>query len=288
MPPASVRPRDSSPSRPVMEDTAGTAHEEPGPSGSPPKRLDHPTANRTGMRHLPRARRKPSTAGAFMDAVRQASPQQCPASERRKIRVALYSDHNLLLTALAQTCCGKTGLDTVQTVCDQVPELTDWPVREDVDVVIFTVTVQESRLIGLLRGFRAQHPDPRILFIPGKSSSALARAAIDAGVDGYLPANASVDTLHDAVRSIAAGQRFIDASLAQELAFESSSANEALSPRERELLLYLAEGWRNRDVARHLNLSEKTVSTFRVRLKKKLGVQTQQELVAYARSHPGL
>lgn len=201
------------------------------------------------------------------------------------VRVALYSDHKLLLMSLAHTLSMLGGVEASQLVHGNAALLADWKSDSGADVVLLAFVAQDNRLIGALQAFHKTHSHARLVLVANSSNPVLASAAIAAGVQGYLSPTASVDSLLEAIRRVAADKSFIEADIAQQIAFQQNPLHERLSPRERELLHYLAEGWRSRDVARHLNLSEKTVSTFRSRLKKKLGLRTPRELTEYARSN---
>ncbi len=235
--------------------------------------------------HLRHPNRTPRTGAVPMVG---AHPSKASPMQTRPVRVTLYVDHKLLLTALAQSLSKRTGLEPAHTVHDQAAHLADWQAAPDADVIVLAFLTNDHRLFMAVQAFRARHPHARLLLVANSTSPAIASAAIAAGIQGYLLPTASVDQLHQAIRCVADGHPYIDSALAQEIAFQHRPAHERLSPRERELLRYLAEGWRSRDVARHLNLSEKTVSTFRARLKQKLGVQTPRDLMAYVRSNPVL
>lgn len=236
-----------------------------------------------------RLRRSPPTVAPVLPRgawTPRSQPQQSRLPPR--VRIALCSDHNLLLTTLAHTLSQCEDLEPSLTWHAEADRLADGPSDTGADVILLAFVAQDSRLLGAIRAFRARNPRARLVLVANSSDPALARAAIAAGAQGYLSPSASTDQLLEAIRRVAADESFIEADLARQMAFQTTQPHERLSPRERELLLYLAEGWRSRDVARHLNLSEKTVSTFRMRLKKKLGLHTPQELTAYARSHPVL
>lgn len=114
----------------------------------------------------------------------------------------------------------------------------------------------------------------------------IARAAIDAGANGYLTKDSDPEVLLHALRLVAQGGHYMDPGLMQAILFAPATPPpERLSPREQEVLRRLAAGQSNGDIARALYLSEKTVSTHRARLRAKLGLNSLADLLRYAQEH---
>jgi DNA-binding NarL/FixJ family response regulator len=110
------------------------------------------------------------------------------------------------------------------------------------------------------------------------------------GADGYLCKDCSREALLQAIRTVAQGRRYVSARTAELLADElggggSAAPHEKLSDRELQVFLRLARGESVSDIADVLNLSVKTVSTYRTRLLEKLGVGSNAELATYALRH---
>ncbi len=110
------------------------------------------------------------------------------------------------------------------------------------------------------------------------------------GADGYICKDCSRDELVHAIRTVAQGRRYLSPRtaelMAQQLSDGAPSApHEKLSDRELQVFLRLAKGESVSDIALVLNLSVKTVSTYRSRLLEKLGVASNAELATYALRH---
>ncbi|MGE3276569.1 MAG: LuxR C-terminal-related transcriptional regulator [Vicinamibacterales bacterium] len=138
-----------------------------------------------------------------------------------------------------------------------------------------------------LQDLRRRGPEPRILVFNSLQDDSLAVRAIRAGADGYLARGAGAAEITHAIRETAAGRRFTSPSagvhLAAVLAGEAvRPLHEELSDREFQVLRQLSEGFTLTEVADHLSLSVKTVSTYRARVLAKLGVRTTAGLIRYA------
>jgi DNA-binding NarL/FixJ family response regulator len=114
--------------------------------------------------------------------------------------------------------------------------------------------------------------------------------ALRAGAAGYLTKDHSPEQLIEAIRRVYRGGKYVTAALAEKLATGleaggSATPHETLSDREYEVLRALGTGLSVKDVAGRLNLSPKTVSTYRTRILEKMQMRTNADLVRYVRDH---
>ncbi|MBM1108121.1 response regulator transcription factor [Aurantibacter crassamenti] len=157
------------------------------------------------------------------------------------------------------------------------------------DVVMLEMDIPEINGIAALRKIKKSFPDVKVLMYSGQSEDVYALSSIRAGAFGYLAKTSEVDYIISAVRKVAEGNMFITNELAQRLAFDEGTQKprrffRKLSTREVEVLKLLASGKRNKDVALGLNLNEKTVSTYKARLMKKLNVDNMVDLLQQAKA----
>lgn len=154
------------------------------------------------------------------------------------------------------------------------------------DLVILDLTMPGMGGREALVRLHADWPDCRILICTMHETPALIDHTLQAGAAGYISKNSSPEVLVNAVRKIAAGQRYIDAELAQTMLARSGRTEvvgmTALSPREFEILCLFAEGHSGDDIATKLSLSSKTVANNLTTIKDKLQVSTTAELVRLA------
>ncbi len=157
------------------------------------------------------------------------------------------------------------------------------------DVIILEMDIPEINGIAALRKLKKEYPDVKVLIYSGQSEDVYALSTIRAGAHGYLSKTADIDYILSAINKVAQGSMFITNELAQRLAFDEGTQKprrffRKLSTREIEVLKLLASGKRNKDVAIGLNLNEKTVSTYKARLMKKLNVDNMVDLLQQAKA----
>lgn len=155
------------------------------------------------------------------------------------------------------------------------------------DVVILDLSMPGMGGIEALKRIRTQHRNARMLALSAHDDAMHARRALSQGALGFLSKRSAPDALLDAVRTVAAGRRYIDPTLAQELAIAEIDGNtelpiERLSEREFEIFLRLAKGETVQTIAIDLNLSTSTVGTHLYNVKQKLGASNQAELTLIA------
>lgn len=158
------------------------------------------------------------------------------------------------------------------------------------DLVLLDICLPGQSGVDVLRALRQRQQAPRVLVLSAFPEERYALAMIRQGADGYLCKDCERDELLRAIRTVAQGRRYVSARTAELLAGELAGETAApphtqLSGRELQVFLQLARGASVSDLAAALNLSVKTVSTYRSRLLEKLGVASNAELAAYAIRH---
>ena len=204
------------------------------------------------------------------------------------IKVLIADNHPIVRMGIQQvldTTSDIQVLDAVDTTSDLFEKLE----QLSPDVVILEMDIPEINGIATLRKLKQEFPDIRVLIYSGQSEDVYALSTIRAGAFGYLSKSAEIDYIISAVRKVAQGSMFITNELAQRLAFDEGTQKprrffRKLSTREVEVLKMLASGKRNKEVAQGLNLNEKTVSTYKARLMKKLNVDNLVDLLQQAKA----
>ena len=160
------------------------------------------------------------------------------------------------------------------------------------DLAILDLNLPDSQGMESVSRLRRAVPAMPMLVLSLHEEVAYARQAIQLGAQGYMAKENAPDELIAAIQTILGGGRYLSQSLAQSLAFsaigeEAKPALESLGSQEYRVLLQLIEGARVSDIAATMNLSPKTVSTYRSRIFEKLGVSSNVELARYYRLHSG-
>jgi DNA-binding NarL/FixJ family response regulator len=157
------------------------------------------------------------------------------------------------------------------------------------DVVMLEMDIPDINGIATLRKMKQEFPEAKVLMFSGQSEDVYALSSIRAGAFGYLSKAADLEYILSAIKKVSEGNMFITNELAQRLAFDEGSQKprrffRKLSTREIEVLKLLASGKRNKEVAEGLNLNEKTVSTYKARLMRKLNVDNLVDLLQQAKA----
>ena len=150
------------------------------------------------------------------------------------------------------------------------------------DLVILDLNLPGLGGLELLRRLVAIEAG-KILVLSMHAEPLYARRSLEAGAHGYVSKNAAPDELLSAVRRVAAGGRYVEAEIAQELALGGGAETlNALSPRELEIMRLLAAGSSLAEIAEALGASYKTIANTCTLIKSKLGVARTADLVRLA------
>ena len=163
------------------------------------------------------------------------------------------------------------------------------------DLIILSMRLPSPSGIQAIKQIRQEYPDAHILLLGEYADPAIVCSTLVAGGSGYIIKQASVSNLLTAIHAISQGRPFVNPSLAgilpqdlptKEAAHRSKDQDgqrNLLSPRERQVLVLLAEGYTNREIAEQIYVSIKTVETHRAHIAKKLELRNRADLTRYAR-----
>jgi DNA-binding NarL/FixJ family response regulator len=160
--------------------------------------------------------------------------------------------------------------------------------KEQIDVVLMDVTMPGTNPVELISRIRADYPRVAVLVHSMHAESPVAARMLKAGAAGYITKASEPELLLTALRRVAGGGRYIGAELAEQLAFGDGAVkplHDLLSDRESQVFILLASGKTLKAIARDLELSPKTASTYKTRVMQKLKVASDAELVRYAVTH---
>lgn len=160
----------------------------------------------------------------------------------------------------------------------------DFVKKRQVDIVLTEIDLEDLNGISAIKRVKKQHPEIKIIVFTNQLEHVYGSNAIKAGATGFVSKKESLKTLDKAILKVFNNAIYVSENLANQLTFSSkknaiSNDFKNLSSRELEVLKLLSEGKRNKDIAVELELSEKTVSTYRSRLMKKLNVSNLVELI---------
>lgn len=201
------------------------------------------------------------------------------------INVLLADDHGVLRDGVQRLLEANADIKVVATVEDGRAAV-ERAVELSPDVAVMDVSMPGLNGLEATRRIADQAPATGVLILSMHSSAEVIREALAAGARGYLLKESAGDEVVKAVRMVAAGRRFLGESVADKVAPGYTSApTDRLTPRERDVLQLIAEGKSNAEAAAILNLSPRSVETYRLRLMHKLGIEDLPSLVKFAIRH---
>jgi DNA-binding NarL/FixJ family response regulator len=205
------------------------------------------------------------------------------------IRLILVDDHCLFREGLCALLENDPEMSVVATAGD-AREALRAVAEHPCDLVVLDVTLPDAGGVSVVRDVARLAPERALLVLSMHTHADVVAEAIDGGAGGYALKTQSHHELLQAIRNVAAGERYLAPSLRPLMPRDdgwpvSGGLLSALSPREREVFDLLVRGASNGDIAKHFFISVKTVETHRTRLMKKLGVHNIGELIRLAARH---
>lgn len=196
------------------------------------------------------------------------------------MRVLLAEDHKivrqgtrLFLESMGVDVIGEatTGVEAVQLARELQP-----------DVVLMDIHMPELTGVEATRRIRHDNPEARVLVLTAYDDPPYVHALLEAGADGYVLKTAEFAQLYRALQEVAVGRTAFDADVmakAAQHARESAVLVEGLTDRELEILGFAARGLTNKEIGKHLFISDRTVQGHLQNVYQKLGVGTRTEAV---------
>jgi DNA-binding NarL/FixJ family response regulator len=216
--------------------------------------------------------------------------QESVAGNPSPIRVLLADDHTLMREGVRRILSADGGVEVVAEVGDGQAAIFETLARQP-DVAVLDITMPGGGGLEAARQIRKQAPEVRILILSMHLEPEYLLESVRAGAHGYLVKDAAASELVAAIRAVCAGDSYYSAAVSAQMTDflrrklegeEVTNTLERLSPREREVLRYIAEGSSNRETAAALGISVRTVETHRDSLMKKLGIHSVARLTRIA------
>jgi two-component system response regulator NreC len=201
-----------------------------------------------------------------------------------RVKILLADDHTIVRQGLKLILSAHSDLEVVGEAANgrEAVELAE---KLRPDIVLMDVQMPELNGIDATKKMVAANPRIRILVLSMHKESVYVREILKAGARGYILKDAIDTELLNAVRSVARGDGYISPAVSSALndkVKDPTNPVDMLSPREREVLLLIADGKTNKEIATRLNLSVYTVDSHRGRIMEKLNLHSAGELVRFA------
>jgi DNA-binding NarL/FixJ family response regulator len=228
--------------------------------------------------------------GVVLDRIAAGASRTSGASDEQNmsLRVVIVDDHELLRTGTRQILSEADGMEVVAEAADAASAM-EAVSETHPDIVLVDIRLPDRNGIELARMIIEQNPSTRVVILSAYDDEDYVRAAMDAGVAGYLLKTMPGDELVRAVRATASGVTVLDSAVTTNLAREHASpapgpkdAFADLTWRERQVVDLVAEGLANKAIATRLGISARTVEGHLNHVFVKLGVVSRTELVRLA------
>jgi len=205
------------------------------------------------------------------------------------IRLLIADDHAIVREGLKQIFSLTNNIDVAGEATSGA-EVLEAMHDVDFDLLLLDMTMPGISGVDLISRIRLRHADLPILVLSMHDSPQIVRRTLKAGASGYIAKSAIPEVLLTAIKKVAAGGRFIDPVLAEQMVFdveetELEQPHKHLSDREYQILCLLVRGKSVNEIADELAISNKTVSTHKANLMQKMGFKTNADLVSYGFSH---
>jgi DNA-binding NarL/FixJ family response regulator len=209
-------------------------------------------------------------------------------------RILIVDDHEVVREGLRALLNRREGMEVVGqagTVADAIAEAA----RMEPDVIVMDVRLPDGSGIEACRAIREARPETRIIMLTSYADEEAVFASIIAGAAGYVLKQTRGAVLADAIAAAARGESLLDSAVTQKVLERMRKASgrkendplDALTDQEHKILLLIAEGKTNKEIALDVFLSDKTVKNYVSNILNKLNLRRRSEAAAFiARREP--
>jgi DNA-binding NarL/FixJ family response regulator len=196
-------------------------------------------------------------------------------------KIMLVDDHPLVRDGLRARLEAVPGFAIVAEA-GSAEEALQRAEQQPIDLILMDINLRGgSNGIDLTARFHASFPEIAVLILSMHDKTEYLMQSVQAGARGYVLKDAPGKDIVHAIETVISGGMYYSAALAQKLA-RPMTPGQLLTARERQVLQHIANGESNKQIARELDLSVRTVETHRLNIKRKLEIEGQAELIKFA------
>ena len=202
-------------------------------------------------------------------------------------KVALVDDHVLVRAGIRALINMIDGVEVVGEAGNG-PEALGLIEKSMPDLVLLDITMPGVNGLAVLEEITHRFPTVRVIMLTMHEAREYVIQSLKAGAAGFIPKSAATAELHEAIGTVMRGKTFVSRETAQadreavDAAIEQQALVDKLTPRQREILILIADGKSTKQIARALNISVKTVESHRAQLTERLDIHDVAGLVRFA------
>jgi DNA-binding NarL/FixJ family response regulator len=202
---------------------------------------------------------------------------------QKTINVFIIDDHQMLIDGIKALLLNESDFNILGYALRST-EAIDRIKKMDVDVIITDINMPDMNGLQFANAIKRLKPEQKILALSMYGDKAVITDMIDAGVKGYVLKNTGKQELITALKLIANGGTYFSGDVAKELNRVDASIDKryVLTPREREIVRYVAQGLSHTEIGDKIHISPRTVDTHRTNIMRKLEVHSIAELIKIA------
>lgn len=200
------------------------------------------------------------------------------------IRVLIVDDHPMVAEGIQSLLESYDEIEVVGTLSNG-QEAVDQATHLSPDVILMDLNMPGLSGLSATEIILERLPQTRILILSMHDSPEYISTALSHGAKGYILKDVPTDEIKHAIDAVMRGEQYLCTGASGSLAPKQDNTREALTGREQTILLELAQGKSNKEVALALDISVRTVETHRKNIKRKLGISSTAGLTRYAMEH---
>ena len=206
------------------------------------------------------------------------------------INILLVDDHTIVRDGLKRIISESSGMEVIAEAENGQIALETIYKNSNINFVVLDISMPGKSGLEVLKEIKNHNIKLPVLMLSMHAQNQYAIRTLKAGASGYLTKESASELLVEAIRKIHRGGRFINNEVAELLAHNLNEnkfefAHDQLSDREYQVMTMIASGKTIVQISRELNLSDKTISTYRTRILEKMGLKTNAEITHYAFSN---
>jgi DNA-binding NarL/FixJ family response regulator len=205
-----------------------------------------------------------------------------------KLRVFLAEDHQVVREGIKRVVDAENDMEVIGEAGDGVQAL-ESVLAARPDVILMDISMPGLDGVQVTRMILKEWSDAKILALTAHEDRGFLRAVLEDGAAGYILKVATPKEVIEAIRIVASGRPYLDANIASDLfrgymnkGPDINGMRVRLSDRETEVMRQIAQGFSNKEIASQLNISVKTVETYKARAMDKLQLNSRADIVQYA------